>query len=266
MAAVRGWLRLILFWPLTWFNQAMWGAARLLTLGRPLARRRAHARCTRWWARSTLKLLGVRVRVEGTPPQPPFLLASNHLSYLDVVVFWATFHTCFLAKSEVAAWPLFGRITRSTGNLFVNRAVRTDMRRVVGESVELLQAGYGLSVFAEGTSSPGAEVLPFMPSLFQTAVQCGLPVHTAAIRYQVGPHDDPAHHSVCWWGDMEFMPHFRLMVRQSRIEACVRFGAAPVHGDNRRSLARASWEQVDRDFEPVVSHEQLEREGGAPAN
>lgn len=257
MRKLRGWLRLVGFWPLTWFFQGLWAVARLCTLRGPAARRRAHAVVTRWWARSTLRLLGVRVTVAGTPPTPPFLLAGNHLSYLDVVVYWATLPTCFLAKAEVEAWPIFGRITRSTGNLFVDRSRRSDMRRVVEECSNLLQHGYGLTVFAEGTSTAGAAVLPFQSSLFEAAVRCHVPVHTAAIRYRTGPGDDPPHRAVCWWGEMEFFPHFLNMLRQRRIDARLHFGSTPVEGQDRRQLAAAAHARVAAVFEPMVTAAEL---------
>jgi hypothetical protein len=56
----------------------------------PRAFGRAHLALMRTWARTTLRVMGVRLRQEGRPPEPPFLLVANHLSYVDILVLLAS--------------------------------------------------------------------------------------------------------------------------------------------------------------------------------
>lgn len=225
------------------------------------ARCRAHAFWVGLWARNSCRVLGIRVHIEGTAPSGGFLLASNHLSYLDIIVLWCGVKSQFLSKADVARWPIFGRCASVAGTLFVDRTRRTDLPRVQGEALQLLQADYGLIFFPEGTSSPGAEVMPFKGSLFQIAVDAGIPVHTACLHYATADDQPKAFDHVAWWGDMGFFPHLLKLVRIPRVEARIRFQAEPVHGDNRKQLADRARRQVAAAFEPLDGAPKMEWHG-----
>src|SRR5687767_15347845 len=54
------------------------------------------------------RLLGVRIEVSGEPIYgKPCLYVANHMSWLDILVLSAVRPMCFIAKKEVAGWPLF---------------------------------------------------------------------------------------------------------------------------------------------------------------
>ena len=38
------------------------------------------------WARTSSRIVGCRITVKGTPPKRPYLMVSNHLSYVDILV------------------------------------------------------------------------------------------------------------------------------------------------------------------------------------
>ena len=64
------------------------------------------------WAKATAAILGLKVAVQGTPPAPPFLLVSNHLSYVDVLVFASLVRCVFVARGDVARWAIFSTAAR----------------------------------------------------------------------------------------------------------------------------------------------------------
>jgi 1-acyl-sn-glycerol-3-phosphate acyltransferase len=225
------------------------------------ARCRAHAFWVGFWSRSSCRLLGIQIQIEGSPPTGAFLLASNHLSYLDIIVLWCGVKSQFLSKADVARWPIFGRCARVAGTLFVDRTKRTDLPRVQAEAIQLLDSGYGLIFFPEGTSSTGAEVLPFKGSLFQIAVDAKIPVHTACLHYATPNNQPPAFENVAWWGDMSFFPHLLQLVRIPRVQARIRFPSQPVNGDDRKQIAARARAQVSAVFEPLTGAPKMEWRG-----
>ena len=169
-------------------------------------------RLFRGWARALLWLLDITVDERGTPPTPGSALVANHLSYLDVVVLAARVDATFVAKADVACWPGLGRLAARIGTIFIDRTRKRDLLRVLPLVEAELSAGGTVVFFPEGTSSDGARVLRFRSPLFEAARRTGRPVACAALRYDTRPGDPDPATSVCWWGDMEFLPHlFRLM-------------------------------------------------------
>lgn len=194
----------------------------------------------------------MRLRVEGTPPAPPFFLVSNHLTYLDIVALGACLPCVFVAKDEIDGWPVVGALCRSVGTVFVDRTVKRDIPRALGELERAVAERRGIAIFAEGTTGSGTEVLPFRSSFLDLPAKRQLPVHWAAISYATPGDDPPAALSVGWWGNMPFGPHVRELLKLDRIDATVVFGARPVVEHNRKALAARLHAEVSRAFVPML--------------
>jgi 1-acyl-sn-glycerol-3-phosphate acyltransferase len=246
--ALRAALRLAAVLLITFALMLCW----LLRLPARLVSRRAEqrlrARQMRAWARAVLAVLGVRVQSEGRPPAAPFLLASNHVSYLDVLVYWSCVECSFLAKEDVRRWPLLGPAVRAAGTLFVDRSRRAGVRPALEAVRSRLALGEGVIFFPEGTSSAGDRILPLRSSMFAAAEAAGGRLHLAVVSYATGDPSAPAPLRVAWWGDMEFGAHFWRLLQIRRIEARVRFGEAPLAGSDRKQLARAAHAELERIF------------------
>src|SRR5690554_6269887 len=110
--------------------------------------------------------LGLRITVHGRPfTGGPVLFLSNHISWLDIVAIGATVPVRFVAKSEVAAYPLVGLFARLQRTIFVDRARRAETGRITARMGDALAAGDAVLLFAEGTSDIGTHVLPFKSAL-----------------------------------------------------------------------------------------------------
>jgi len=229
---------------------AVTAAAYAVVPAAPPARR---GRVVRLWARATLRVLGARVEVRGTGPEAPFLLVANHLGYLDVLVLASQLDCVFVARDDVAAWPLVGRLCRAAGTLFVSRERKSDAPRAAARIESVLREGRGVVLFPEGTSSEGAAVLPFKSALLAAAYRAGVPVACAALTYATPRGEAPARVSICWWGDMKFVRHFIDLLRLPRFTARLSFGAERIFDADRKVLAERLWHSVSRQFEPVTS-------------
>ena len=117
---------------------------------------------------------------------------------------------------------------------------------------EILAAGVGVVIFPEGTSTRGEKVLPFRPSLLETAARSGREVCYAALGYRTPPISPPPHLSVCWWGDMMFTPHVWGLLGLRNFRGTIRFGEKPIAETDRKVLAKRLREAVQRRFQPVV--------------
>ncbi len=137
------------------------------------------------WAQLMLAKLAIKLIVNGSPPEHgPMLLASNHISWLDIVVLHAARHCRFVSKAELRHWPLIGTLAAGAGTLFIERESRRDALRVVHHMAERLSAGDILAIFPEGTTSNGVDLLPFHANLFQAAITANAPVLPVALRFE----------------------------------------------------------------------------------
>ncbi len=209
----------------------------------------------RLWAKSVAKIIGMNVVVKGTPPKTPFFLVSNHLSYVDVWVFYSILNCTFIAKSEIRSWPIIGFILKTSGVLFVDRNKRTDVKRVNDEISTHLTENQGIVLFPEGTTSAGSDLLPFKTSLFQYPATKELPVTCASINYSSPDYEKPAYQSVCWWNDTPFFKHLFYLFMMKEFKATVTFNDEIVVNSNRKVLASSSYKIIKQTFEPVIDPE-----------
>ncbi|MGA1607575.1 MAG: lysophospholipid acyltransferase family protein [Planctomycetota bacterium] len=189
------------------------------------------------WARSVLRVLGIRVEVHGTVPAGGCLLVSNHISYVDIFVLASLRPVAFLSKSEVAHWPGIGLVTRIVGIRFIDRSSRRGLPTLGGILVDEARAGHGMIFFPEGTTTEGVDLLPFRPALLSAAADQGFPVHYAALAYRTPDGCPPAEKAVAWVGDDEFVPHMLAFLRLPRVRVAVHLGSEPAVEHDRKALA-----------------------------
>jgi 1-acyl-sn-glycerol-3-phosphate acyltransferase len=181
------------------------------------------------------RLLRLRVRVVGRPVrEKPVLFVSNHVSWLDIVAIGSIQPVAFVAKSEVRKWPLVGVTAAMQRTVFVERAKRHQAADAVAQIVERLAGGTPVVLFAEGTSSDGNRVLPFRSALLGAVEMAakhggvpGLAIQPMAIAYTatqgipLGRQHRPL---AAWYGDLDFMPHIRVLIEKTALDAVVSFG------------------------------------------
>lgn len=206
-------------------------------------------------ALTTAFLFNIQVKSYGKAPAPPFILVSNHLSYLDIIPLYLHLRCTFVAKKEVRNWPLLGYMVSKMGVIFVDRGRKADVIRVNRQIRNAVSERQGLVLFPEGTSSAGKTVLPFKTPLLETAARESIPVYSACIRYRTFPPDPPAEETVCFYGARHsFVHHALLMAQNRRIECTIAFNENPVQLSDRKKLT----EELHR--RTLVLFESIEKE------
>jgi 1-acyl-sn-glycerol-3-phosphate acyltransferase len=223
---------------------------RIVTLGARTPAARLGAHCCHAWGKAMCAILRIEVTLVGTPPRGSFLVASNHVSYLDILVLASLYPSAFVAKLEIGSWPVFGWIARSAGTLFVDRTRARDVVRAGSEMRSHLDAGIPLTMFPEGGSSSGETVRPFLPSLLEPAAAAGVPCYAASVTYETVTAEPPSR-VIGWRGHEPFGPKVRSILRQRKILATVTIAKDPVVSRDRKELAQRLWDQVHASYRPM---------------
>ncbi|HXL99242.1 MAG TPA: lysophospholipid acyltransferase family protein [Rhizomicrobium sp.] len=214
------------------------------------------------YERFLMHLFDIRVTVVGEPIRDrAVLFASNHTSYLDILILGGTVNAAFIAKAEVGSWPFFGTFARLQRCVFVDRARRSQTDEARDQIRDRLLAGDALILFPEGTSNDGNRVLPFKSALLGAAEAeigkdaQGRPIHVPVQPVSVAythvhglPMGREYRPFFAWYADMDLVPHLWEALLTGPIDVVVEFHP-PMTVDSaggRKALAAAA-EAIVRD-------------------
>jgi lyso-ornithine lipid O-acyltransferase len=208
-----------------------------------------------WFQRLACAALGIEVRVHGRPAPGQRLIVANHVSWLDILTLGSVEPMTFLAKKEVGAPALGGRLARLQGIIFVDRGRRRCIPAVNAEMARAMAEGEPVVLFAEATTGDGNRILRFRSSHFE-AIREAAAAGAAAIQpvfldysgiggLPVARRDRPL---FAWYGETTFMPHFRRFVAVGPTRCDVHYGPPiPVStAIGRKILARQTEAEVRR--------------------
>jgi lyso-ornithine lipid O-acyltransferase len=237
-------------------------------------RRRWAATFPRFYHRCCCRILGIQVRAIGRAVTArPVLFAANHVSYLDITVLGSLLDASFIAKTEVAGWPLFGWLARLQRSVFIDRRARSTAHQRDSIAARLA-AGEALILFPEGTSGDGNRLLPFKSALFSvadhgvTGAVTVQPVSVAYTRLDGMPLGRGLRPFFAWYGSMALAPHLWRMLGLGRLEVVVEFHpptSLTVCG-SRKMLARYCEERVAEGLAGALSGRRETPEPGAPSS
>lgn len=199
--------------------------------------------------------LGMRIRMIGHPAHRtdgrPVIYVSNHSSWLDVLVLGARLEASFIAKMEVARWPVVSWIARLGRTVYVRRT-RGSTARERDEMQRRLAGGDSLILFPEGTTSDGSRVLPFRSAFLSVAelpvtpdgrMPIVQPVSIVYDRLAGLPTGRASRPLFAWYGDMDLASHFwRLgQERGLRVTVLLHTPLDPANFPSRKALTEATW-------------------------
>ena len=196
-----------------------------------------------------LKILGIRLSIKGKPSErKPLILIGNHCSYLDIIILGSVLPVCFVAKSEIKGWFLFGTLASLQNSIFIDRRnfKALDSLKKISKN---LSSNFAIIIFPEGTTNNGKRVLKFRASLFKIFEDdptLGLQNFSLCYTHiNSMPIDNRMRPNIAWYGEMSLITHLKKLLNYSSIGAKLQFHPTIVpHGITRKIISEESREQV----------------------
>jgi 1-acyl-sn-glycerol-3-phosphate acyltransferase len=171
--------------------------------------------------RNCYKALNIKLVVNGSPTSEPALWVCNHISWLDILLLAGNHCVDFIAKSEVADWPVIGGVIRRTGTLFIDRDNKFKAYKALPKLQQRLESGTSVLIFPEGTTSTGESCLPFKPMFYQAAIRSNMLIQPVSLCYE-HPDGTPCT-DVAFIGDDEFSISFKRILNTPQIIARITY-------------------------------------------
>ncbi len=194
-------------------------------------------RMIRWWQLTLMRLFGFTIVREGEPLRSATLLVANHLSWLDITLIHSQRMACFVAKSEIARWPLVGWLASRGGTIYHKRGSTESLASVAQVMVEHLRRGDAVAVFPEGGTGPGDRVKTFHARIFQAAIDANVPAQPVALRFT---RDGVPTHEIAFRPNEKFFPNFFRVLGEPSTTAEVMFLPPVAPAANRRRMAETA--------------------------
>lgn len=215
-----------------------WNQQRLMLDGRePFAHR-----MIRWWSTLLMRIFGLRSVRVGQPLADPVLFVANHTSWIDIELLHSQRVACFVAKAEIARWPLVGWLAANGGTIFHRRGSNHSLAAVMQAMVERLRGGRSVAVFPEGGTGYNGVLKVFHARIFQAALDAPVPVQPVALCF--------ARHGrrvieVGFREGENFLQNFLRLLGEAPLDAEVHFLEPIVHmPDARRQMAELARERI----------------------
>ena len=199
-------------------------------------------RMIRWWSTTLLRIFGLRSVRIGQPLPDPVLFVANHTSWTDIELLHSQRAACFVAKAEIASWPLVGWLAANGGTIFHRRGSNHSLSTVMQVMVERLRSRRSVAVFPEGGTGYNGVLKVFHARIFQAALDADVPVQPVALRFARGGRRiiDAGFRE-----DESFAQNIVRLLGGAPMDAEVHFlTPVPAAPDARRRMAEQSRERI----------------------
>ncbi|GFE74425.1 hypothetical protein NTCA1_20740 [Novosphingobium sp. TCA1] len=202
----------------------------------PLTRRNP---APRFFLTSVGRISGLRVTMRGSSPAPDTFFLANHVSWLDVPALSHASGTAFIAHAGLADFAPLRWLCTLNDTVFVARNRRSTVSEQVEQVRSALRDTGALTIFPEGTTSDGTDLLPFKSSLLSAISTDDDTVAAQPVWVDYG--SDAA--EIAWVGEEPGLDNaLRILARTKPVRVTVHF-LAPLTGEDRRdrkALARGA--------------------------
>ena len=203
-----------------------------------------NTRYVQHFCRRLSQVFNVEVQVHGEIPRQPALWVSNHISWLDIAVLGSGARVFFLAKAEIEHWPIFGKLVKGGGTLFIQRG-SGDSARIKAQITEFLKQNIPVLFFPEATTTDGTRVKKIHGRILEAAIEAQRPVQICLICYanQQGKLDTVAPYI----GAIGFAEHVKSVLEMPKVIAHLKaLVPVDVAGHSVESLTREVQQQMQQ--------------------
>lgn len=254
---INGSVRFVLFWL-------------LVVLQLPIIILIPRGRVSVWYMRVFMQFLlimgAIKIRVHGTLPDTrPLLVITNHISVFEIATFPVAFGGSFVAKKEIASWPLVGWIAKKFGVIFVDRRPSHAIEALKEVQSAVMNVKYPMFLFPEGTTTNGAYVKPFKSTLFNFVENSPVLVQPMTTHYRfrdgtpITDQDLAEHYAyfanakqdtgpLCSRERSAFIQIFHVMALGGMMVEITMLPPPPLAGMDRKQIATTLHEIVDKNY------------------
>ena len=189
----------------------------------------------RLWSGTLMRIFGFRLRRYGTPLPGAVMFVANHVSWIDIELMHSQRMMGFVAKAEIARWPLVGWLASRGGTIYHHRGSNDSLHGVMHQMVQRLEQGLAVGVFPEGRTTRGDAIATFHARIFQPAVLAGVPAQPVALKYGLRGNAQ----TIIAFGEREnfFQNFVRLLGEPARVAEVHFLEPVAASEDGRRRMA-----------------------------
>jgi 1-acyl-sn-glycerol-3-phosphate acyltransferase len=213
-----------------------------------IAQRKKQEKMIQYWCKKLLSIFEIKIELKGLEAylfnQKKYLIVTNHISWLDIIVIQSIKPSVFVAKSDVASWPLFGWVARMTGTIFIRRDKASDVKKALKKMKQQMMKR-SVCIFPEGTSTNGRYVLPFKSNLFQSSIDSNKSILPICLRYEEHFHYSD---KVAFIDDMTLVDSIIKIMKEKHITAVLDVLQPIKPRGNRKELASYTHEIIQKNL------------------
>lgn len=225
-AGLRGVIRFLLF-ILVILSFLAWSFVCHAFVRNPKRRLQVFSGNGNFFAKLIVKTFGIDLTVINKPTHDRvFLLVSNHMGFIDIVLLFSQFPLLFVTSKEMKETPFLGLLTEMGGCIYVERRSRSRIKEELGTIADTLKAGFRVVLYPEATSTNGEQVLPFKKTLLMSAGQAGVPIQPVVVNFREvngEPFTTKWRDHLCWYGDIPFITSLWKSLTLKSVKAELKF-------------------------------------------
>ena len=218
-----------------------------------ISTKRQQEKIIQFWCKRLLSIFEIKVEVLGLDSylsnQKQYLMVANHISWIDIIIIQSIKPSIFVAKSDVASWPLFGWVAQMTGTIFIKRDKVSDIKKALKKMKRRL-IKRSVCIFPEGTSTNGRYLLTFKSNLFQSSIDTNKSILPLCLSYkQKGTYSD----KVAFVDDMSLVDSIVKIKKENDITVVVDVLQPIRPRGNRKELAVYTQEILQKNLSQNLS-------------